>query len=107
MIWPYVYVAVVSKFRINCPATGWKCSEGLLLVAATIDGSYVDFENETAYDTSRYVLYVTIRRYARKYVASLTKVLESREPLRERERDLREETVYCSPAWDCGKGSLV
>ena len=25
----------------------------------------------------------------------------------ERERDLREETVYCSPAWDCGKGSLV
>ena len=26
---------------------------------------------------------------------------------RERERDLREETVYCSPAWDCGKGSLV
>ena len=26
---------------------------------------------------------------------------------RERERDLREETVCCSPAWDCGKGSLV
>ena len=26
---------------------------------------------------------------------------------RERERDLREETVYCSPAGDCGKGSLV
>ena len=26
---------------------------------------------------------------------------------RERERDLREETVYCSPAWGCGKGSLV
>ena len=26
---------------------------------------------------------------------------------RERERDLREETVYFSPAWDCGKGSLV
>ena len=25
----------------------------------------------------------------------------------ERERDLREETVSCSPAWDCGKGSLV
>ena len=25
----------------------------------------------------------------------------------DRERDLREETVYCSPAWDCGKGSLV
>ena len=24
---------------------------------------------------------------------------------RERERDLREETVYCSPAWDCGKGT--
>ena len=24
----------------------------------------------------------------------------------ERERDLRKETVYCSLAWDCGKGSL-
>ena len=26
---------------------------------------------------------------------------------RERERALRTETGYCSPAWDCGKGSLV
>jgi len=26
---------------------------------------------------------------------------------RDRERDLRKEAMYCSPAWDCGKGSLV
>ena len=26
---------------------------------------------------------------------------------RERERDLRTDTGYCSPGWDCGKGSLV
>ena len=34
-------------------------------------------------------------------------VVGSAQLQRERERDLREETVYCSPAWDCGKGSLV
>ena len=27
--------------------------------------------------------------------------------VREGERDLREETVNCSPAWDCGRGSLL
>ena len=26
---------------------------------------------------------------------------------RGREREICEETVYCSPAWECGKGSLV
>ena len=26
---------------------------------------------------------------------------------REREEEIRRETVYCSPAWGCGKGSLV
>ena len=33
--------------------------------------------------------------------------MHERERERERERDLPEETVNCSPAWDCGKGSLV
>ena len=26
---------------------------------------------------------------------------------RDTERDLRKKTVYCSPAWDCEKGSLM
>ena len=71
---------LVCKHRAPCAAVfsllHEKRTQAIVAqVDKCIDGSYVDFGIESAYDTLRYVLHVTIRRYARKYVPSLTKVL--------------------------------
>ena len=71
----------------------------------SIDGSYVDFGIESAYDTLRYVLYVTIRRYARKYVPSLTKVLGSPEPVAYRQytiwKQASNQQALLQTYWQC------